>query len=90
MLRYTDTDGASQDHHQAISGYTFLINGGTISWSSWKQEPVTLSTAEAEYITAMYTTKECIWLCQLVGELVMVSDAYFTLSIFHLCDCDYD
>ena len=40
---YTDADGSSQDHRHAISGYAFLMNGGAISWSSKKQELVTLS-----------------------------------------------
>jgi len=31
LHRYTDTDGASQDHHQAISGYAFIMDGGMIS-----------------------------------------------------------
>ena len=34
LVGYTDADGASQDHRQAISGYAFLIDGGAISWSS--------------------------------------------------------
>jgi uncharacterized protein (UPF0333 family) len=49
---YTDTDSSSQEHRHAISGYIFLVNGGAISWSSKKQELVTLSTAESEYIAA--------------------------------------
>jgi hypothetical protein len=50
---FTDADGASQDHRQAISGHAFIIDGGAISWSSRKQELVTLSTVEAEYVAAM-------------------------------------
>ena len=64
-----DANGASQDHCRAISGYTFLIDGGAILWSSRKQELVTLSTAEAEYVAATHTAKECIWLRRLIGEL---------------------
>jgi hypothetical protein len=30
---------------------------------------VTLSTAEAEYVAATHATKECIWMCHLIGEL---------------------
>ena len=45
-----------------ISGYAFLINGGAISWSSKKQELVTLSTAKSEYVAATYATKEALWL----------------------------
>ena len=69
LTGYTDADGASQDHRQAISGFAYLINGGAISWRSCKQELVTLSTAEAEYVAATHATKEGIWLQRLIGEL---------------------
>ena len=69
LVGYTDADGASQDHHRAISGYAFLIDGGAISWSSRKQELVTLSTVEAEYMAVTHAAKECIWLRRLIGEL---------------------
>ena len=59
---YMDADGSSQEHRHTISGYTFLINGGTISWSSKKQELVTLSTAKSKYVAATYTAKEALWL----------------------------
>jgi transposase InsO family protein len=66
---YTDADGATQEHRHAMSGYAFLIDGGAVSWSSRKQELVTLSTAEAEYVAATHAAKEAIWLCKLIGEL---------------------
>lgn len=66
---YTDADGASQEHRHAISGYAFLIDGGAVSWSSKKQEIVTLSTAEAEYVAATHAAKEAIWLRRLIGEV---------------------
>jgi hypothetical protein len=69
LVGYMNADGASQNHHQTISGYVFLIDSGAISWSSWKQELITLSTAEAEYVAATHAAKECIWLCWLIGEL---------------------
>jgi len=69
LTGYTDADGALQEHRCAISGYAFLIDGGAVSWMLRKQELVTLSTAEAEYVTATHAAKECIWLCRLIGEL---------------------
>jgi hypothetical protein len=66
---YSDADGMSQEHRRAISGYAFLIDGGAVSWSSKKQELVTLSTTEAEYVAMTYAAKEAIWLQQLIGEL---------------------
>jgi hypothetical protein len=69
LTGYTDVDGSSQDHRRAISGFAYLIDGGTISWSSRKQELIALSTAEAEYIATMHAAKEGIWLQRLIGEL---------------------
>jgi len=69
LLGYTDADGSSQEHRHAISGHAFLIDGGAVSWSSKKQELVTLSTAEAEYVAAMHAAKEAIWLWCLTGAL---------------------
>jgi Reverse transcriptase (RNA-dependent DNA polymerase) len=70
LLGYTDADGASQPHHHVISGYVFLIDGGAISWRSRKQEIVTLSTVEAEYVAATHAAKEAAWLRRLKGELL--------------------
>ncbi len=39
-----------------------MVNGGAVSWSSKKQELVTLSTTEAEYVVATHTAKEAVWL----------------------------
>lgn len=69
LTGYVDADGASQEHRRAISGYVFLVDGGAISWSSKKQELVTLSTAEAEYVAATHAAKEVIWLRRLIGEV---------------------
>jgi len=66
---FTDADSASQEHRHAISGYAFLIDGGAVSWSSKKQELVTLSTAEAEYVAATHAAKEALWLRRFIGEV---------------------
>jgi hypothetical protein len=65
---YSDADGATQDHRCAISGFVILLDGGAISWSSKKQELVTLSTMEAEYVSATNATKELIWFQHLIDE----------------------
>jgi hypothetical protein len=59
----------SEEFRRAISGYAFIIDGGAISWSSKKQELVSLSTTEAEYIAMTHATKEAIWLRKLIAEL---------------------
>jgi hypothetical protein len=55
---YSDADRASQEHRHAISRYAFLLDGGAVSWSSKKQELVTLSTTEAEYVATTHAAKE--------------------------------
>jgi len=69
LIGYTDADGAMEEHRHAVSGYAFLIDGGAVSWYSRKQELVTLSTAEAEYVAATHAAKEAIWLRRLILEL---------------------
>jgi hypothetical protein len=79
LIRYMDADGASQPHRHAISGHAFLIDGRAVSWSSRKQELVTLSTAKTKYVTATHAAKEAIWLCCLIGELFPNSLSPMTL-----------
>jgi hypothetical protein len=66
---YTDADGFSQEPFYAILGHVFLIDGGAVSWSLQKQELVTLSTVEAEYVAVTHAAKEAIWLRRLIGDL---------------------
>jgi hypothetical protein len=66
---YVDADGASQEHRHAISGYVFLVDGGAVSWSSKKQELLTLLTTEAEYVAATHAAKEAVWIRRLIGEI---------------------
>ena len=79
LTGYTDADGASHEHRHAISGYAFLIDGGAVSWQSRKQEIVTLSTAEAEYVAATHAAKEAIWLHRLIFELFPIPPSTTTL-----------
>ena len=66
---FTDADGGTQEDRRAISGYCFLVDGGAVSWTAKKQELVTLSTAEAEYVAATHAAKKAKWLHKLLGEL---------------------
>jgi hypothetical protein len=69
LVGYTDADGASQEHRRAITGFALLVDGGAILWGSRKQELVTLSTAEAEYVAATHTAKEILWIRRLISEV---------------------
>lgn len=69
MKGYADADGSMQEDRRAISGNAFLIDGGAVSWYSKRQEIVSLSTTESEYVAATHTAKEAIWLRQLIMQI---------------------
>ena len=58
----------AEDRH-AISGYAFMIHGGAFSWSTKRQEIISLSITESEYIAATYAAKEALWLCSLLSQI---------------------
>lgn len=63
---YCDADWASSgDDRRSCTGYTFLFQGGTISWNSKRQPTVALSTTEAEYMSLSSCVQEALWLKQL-------------------------
>jgi hypothetical protein len=66
---YADADGSMTEDRRAITGYAFLIDGGAVSWSSKRQEIVSLSTTESEYVAATHGMKEAIWLRSLLSEV---------------------
>jgi hypothetical protein len=76
---YADTDGSMMEDRRAISRYAFIINGGAVSWSTKKQEIVSLSTMESEYIAATYVSKEALWLRSLILQLFGISLSTTTL-----------
>ena len=62
LLGYADADGSMNKDQQAISGYTFMVNGGAVSWSAKWQELISLSTTESEYVAVTHAAKEALWL----------------------------
>jgi hypothetical protein len=55
------------------------LDGGAVSWYSRKQDIVTLSTAEAEYVATTHASKEAIWLRRLISEPFPLSTSPTTL-----------
>ncbi|KAF7779102.1 hypothetical protein Agabi119p4_3447 [Agaricus bisporus var. burnettii] len=66
---YADADGNMSEDRRATSGFAFIINGGAVSWSAKRQEIVTLSTTESEYVAATHATKEALWIRSLVTQI---------------------
>ena len=62
MRGYVDADWAEDvESRKSTTGYVFKLNGGAISWSSRRQQLVTLSSTEAEYVAAVEAGKEVLY-----------------------------
>lgn len=67
---YTDADHASdKSTRKSVSGSITKLNGGPILWASRKQHSISLSTTEAEFISATEGAKDALWLILLFKEL---------------------
>jgi transposase InsO family protein len=67
---YCDSDwGSSKDDRRSVTGYTFMLGGGAVSWQSKKQPTVALSSVEAEYMAACQAAREALWWQKLLHEL---------------------
>lgn len=70
IIGYSDADFANdKETRKSVSGYVFTYANGAISWSARKQQTVSLSTTEAEYIASCEATKEATWLKGLLQDL---------------------
>ena len=71
VLAYSDADFAGDPNtRKSTSGYIIKLGHDLITWSSRKQQTVTLSTTESEFVAACSTVQEMVWLDRLFRELV--------------------
>ena len=67
---YCDADFAGdKGTTRSTSGYVVKMGTGAVSWASRLQSLVTLSTTEAEYVSAVAAGQEMLWLHNLFTEL---------------------
>lgn len=71
IVGHSDSDWASDNDYQSISGYIFKLNNSSalISWRSGKQSLIAASSCEAEYIALFHATSEALFLRQLIAEI---------------------
>lgn len=69
LVAFSDSDWAGdKGTRRSTTGIVVYYGGGVVSWSSRRQECVTLSTMEAEYVALAETCQEVIWLRRLLED----------------------
>ncbi|CAA0811089.1 cysteine-rich RLK (RECEPTOR-like protein kinase) 8, partial [Striga hermonthica] len=82
---FTDSGFQSdKDDFNSMSGYLFTLNGAAVSWKSSKQETISDSTTEAEYIAASDAAKEVVWIRNFIQGLGVVPSVVDPIMIY--CD----
>ncbi|XRB16525.1 RNA-dependent DNA polymerase [Pseudoscourfieldia marina] len=61
--------GDNHENRRSTSGYIFFLNGGPISWASYLQTTVALSTVESEVMALTEAIKEAIYIRRLLESL---------------------
>lgn len=70
LLGYCDASyAADRSDPRSVTGYTFLLQGGAVSWNSKRQTSYALSSTEAEYLSLSGATQEAVWLRSFCIEL---------------------
>lgn len=70
QIGFVDADhGNDLNDRKSISGFVFKVFGNTVSWASRKQENVTISSTEAEYVSLANGICEANWMAILLGEI---------------------
>ncbi|XP_065623228.1 secreted RxLR effector protein 161-like [Quercus suber] len=82
LVGYSDADWAGCiDDRKSTSGGCFYLGNNLISWMSKKQNSVSLSTTEAEYIAAGSCCAQLLWMRKLLHDYGISQD---TMCVF--CD----
>ncbi|CAM8934363.1 unnamed protein product [Rhodiola kirilowii] len=69
LVVYCDVDWAGNAEDQkSTSGGCFCLGNNLVSWFSKKQNNISLSTAEAEYIAAGSSCTQLLWMKQMLSE----------------------
>ena len=66
---WVDADwGGDTDTHRSYTGCILMMNGGPISWKSRRQDNVSLSTSETEFVAGTLTGQEAIYLRETLSD----------------------
>ena len=69
LIAFSDADWAGcVDDRKSTSGGAFYLGNNLVGWHSKKQDSVSLSTAEAEYIAATSCCTQILWMKQMLKD----------------------
>ncbi|XP_042484109.1 secreted RxLR effector protein 161-like [Macadamia integrifolia] len=70
LKAYSDADWAGcVDERKSTSGGAFYLDNSLVAWHNKKQELVSLSTTETEYIAASTSCTQVLWMKQMLKDL---------------------
>ena len=82
LVAFSDADWAGcADDRKSTSGGCFFLGSCLVSWLSKKQNSISLSTAEAEYITAGSCCTQLLWMRHMLLDYGMDQE-----SVVLYCD----
>ena len=73
-----------KDDFCSQSGFIFCLNGGAVSWKSFKQSTMADSTTKAEYISASEAAKEVVWIRKFIAEIGVIPSISGLVDLY--CD----
>ena len=72
LYGYSDSDWVGcVDDLRSTTSYCFTFGSGVFSWLSKKQEVITQSTAEAEYVAVVAAVNQALWIRKIMTDLHM-------------------
>ena len=75
LIGYSDADWAENvDDRKSTTGGCFYLGNNLVSWYSKKQNSISLSTAEAEYIATGSCCTQLLWMKQMLADYGIIQD----------------
>jgi hypothetical protein len=70
LIGYADADFAADgEDRRSTMGYAYVLNGGAVTWAARKQQSISTSTTEAEYVALCNASKEAVWVRNLLNHI---------------------
>ncbi|KAK6140662.1 hypothetical protein DH2020_025596 [Rehmannia glutinosa] len=75
LVEFSDSDWAGDvDHRKSTTGGCFYLGNNLVSWYSRKQNCVSLSIAESEYVVVGSCCSQLFWMNQMIEDYGLHSD----------------